>query len=49
MSLYDEFTDWIYENYSVGNGDRLITLMEDTNIQDKFLRDMDLPLETEII
>lgn len=42
------FNDWLYENYSIGNGEMLINLMENTAIQTNFLLDHDLPLDTEL-
>lgn len=46
--LQDLFNDWLYENYSIWNGTRLIELMEDGDVQSKFLSDMGLPDDAEI-
>ena len=44
----DMFNDWLYENYPIGNGHTLTRLQEDTSIQETFLRDNNLPLDTEL-
>lgn len=46
--LRDQFSEWIYDNYMVWNGDRLVLLMEDTEVQSKFLESMGLPEDTEL-
>lgn len=46
--LEDKYTAWLYENYSIGNGDMLIRLLEDMTVFDKFLSDNDLPPDTEL-
>lgn len=48
MKLGEQFNDWLYENYSIWNGDRLISLLEDGDVQSKFLSDMGLPEDTEL-
>ena len=42
------FNDWIYENYPIGNGHMLVELTENPVIQTEFLRDNDLPMDTEL-
>jgi hypothetical protein len=42
------FNDWLYENYMIGNGDTLLNLMEDGDIQSKFLDEAELPEDTEL-
>ena len=44
----DMFNDWLYANYPIGNGHMLINLMENPEIQTRFLRDHDLPMDTEL-
>lgn len=46
--LADEFNDYIYENYAVGNGDMLINIIEDGNALANFLEMKGLPPDTEI-
>ena len=42
------FIDWIYENRSIGNGDMLLEAMEDTRLQEQYIRDAGLPSDTEL-
>lgn len=42
------FNDWLYENYPIGNGHMLVELTENPVIQTEFLRDNDLPMDTEL-
>jgi hypothetical protein len=44
----DEFTKWLYENFSIGNGHRLTQLLEDEQVLLKYLSDMGLPADTEL-
>lgn len=44
----DMFNDWLYENYPIGNGHMLAELTENPAIQTEFLRDSNLPLDTEL-
>lgn len=44
----DMFNDWLYENYPIGNGHMLVELTENPEIQTEFLRDSNLPLDTEL-
>lgn len=44
----EAYSKWLYENYSIWNGDRLISLLEDGCTQEKYLRDMGLPIDSEI-
>ena len=47
QKLADKFDDWLYQNYSIGNGHRLVQLMEDTTVVARFLKDAGLPADTE--
>lgn len=47
-TVSEQFNDWLYENYSIGNGDMLLELQENTSVQEIFLLDHDLPLDTEL-
>jgi hypothetical protein len=49
LDLYSQFIHWLYANHSVGNGNTLLRLEEDPIEQERFLIDMGLPLNTEII
>lgn len=42
------FNDWLYENYFIGNGHKLVQLMEDTNVQLQFLNESGLDEDTEL-
>jgi len=42
----DGFRAWLYNNYSIGNGHTLIALEEDGDIQEAYLSEMGLPLDT---
>lgn len=42
------FTDWLYKNVPIGNGDMLIQALENTNLQSQYLRDIGLPQDTEL-
>lgn len=44
----DMFNDWLYKNYPIGNGDMLLDLLENPVIQEEFLRENNLPLDTEL-
>jgi UDP-N-acetylglucosamine pyrophosphorylase len=48
LATMEAFTEWLYANYPIGNGDMLTTLQENGSVQDRYLRDMGLPLDTEI-
>jgi hypothetical protein len=43
----EAFDKWLYENYSIWNGDRLIQLYEDGEVMNKYIKDMGLPDDTE--
>ena len=47
-ALQQQFTDYIYNNYTVGNGDQLINVLEDGEALESFLDLMGLPEDTEI-
>lgn len=42
------FTDWIYKNKPIGNGDMLIEALEDTTLQEAYIKEAGLPLDTEL-
>lgn len=42
------FIDYIYQNRSIGNGDMLLEAMEDTRLQEQYIRDAGLPSDTEL-
>ena len=42
MKYEDEFTEWLYANYQIGNGDTLIEYLEDGYTYDVFLAEMGL-------
>ena len=48
IQLADEFNDYIYANYTVGNGTMLINIIEDGTALDNFLEMKGLPPDTEI-
>ena len=48
VALQQEFTDYIYNNYTVGNGDQLINVLEDGEALESFLDLKGLPKDTEI-
>jgi hypothetical protein len=48
INLEDEFNKWLYENFTICNGDQLIGHLENPIRESQFLRDMGLPEETEI-
>lgn len=47
-SLHNKFIYWLYTNYPIGNGDRLIELEESRYAQALFLSEMGLPEDTVI-
>ena len=47
QKLANDFDDWLYENYHIGNGDTLVRLMEDMSVVARFLKDAGLPADTE--
>ena len=48
ITTAEQFDDWLYQNYSIGNGHRLVQLMEDNTVVNKFLKDAGLPADTEL-
>ncbi|HEY7867382.1 MAG TPA: hypothetical protein VIC51_15425 [Psychromonas sp.] len=42
MKYEDEFINWLYTQYNIGNGDTLIKYMEDGVSYDNFLNEMGL-------
>lgn len=42
------FIDYIYQNRSIGNGDMLLEACEDTRLQEQYIRDAGLPVDTEL-
>lgn len=47
--LRDQFVEWLFDTQSPTWDDRLVDLMEDGDMQERFLESMGLPLDTEII
>ena len=47
-ALQQEFTDYIYNNYTIGNNHQLINVLEDGEALDIFLDLKGLPPDTEI-
>ena len=47
QNISEQFNVWLYENYSIGNGHRLVQLTEDMAVVDRFLKDAGLPADTE--
>ena len=45
--IANDFDDWLYKNYHIGNGKTLVMLMEDMTVVDLFLKDAGLPADTE--
>ena len=41
--IKQDFNDWLYANYTIGNGHQLVALLEDTNVQDLFINEFGLP------
>jgi len=48
QQIYDEFVEWIYRVEDIIWDDRLADLMEDGDMQMRFLEEMGLPDDTEI-
>ena len=48
QELYNEFVEWIYRVEDIIWDDRLADLMEDGDMQSRFLEEMGLPDDTEI-
>lgn len=46
--LQKKFTEYLYDNYSIGNGTQLIAILERGEALENFLADNDLPGDTEI-
>jgi hypothetical protein len=46
--LQAQFTEYLYNNYSIGNGDQLIHILEQGDALEAFLDLMGLPEDTEI-
>jgi hypothetical protein len=42
MSYEDEYIRWLYHNYTIPNGDVLISYLEDGFTYDKFLKELGL-------
>ena len=48
MHTQEAFDKWLYENYMIWNGNRLVELYEDGTVRDKYIKDMGLPIDTEL-
>jgi hypothetical protein len=46
--LQAQFTEFLYDNYSIGNGEQLINILEQGDALEAFLDLMGLPEDTEI-
>jgi hypothetical protein len=46
--LQAQFTEYLYNNYSIGNGEQLIHILEQGDALEAFLDLMGLPEDTEI-
>lgn len=46
--LQAQFTEYLYNNYSIGNGEQLIHILEQGDALESFLDLMGLPEDTEI-
>ena len=46
--LQAQFTEYLYNNYSIGNGEQLIHILEKGDALEAFLDLMGLPEDTEI-
>ena len=46
--LQAQFTEYLYNNYSIGNGEQLINILEQGDALEGFLDLMGLPEDTEI-
>ena len=46
--LQTQFTEFLYNNYSIGNGDQLIRILEQGDALEAFLDLKGLPEDTEI-
>lgn len=46
--LQAQFTEYLYNNYSIGNGEQLIHILEQGDALEGFLDLMGLPEDTEI-
>lgn len=44
----EAFDKWLYENYSIWNGDRLLQLYEDGGVLQKYIDDMGLPQDIDL-
>ena len=47
QKLDNDFDEWLYKNYMIGNGHTLVRLMEDMTVVEIFLKDAGLPADTE--
>ena len=46
-TISDQFNEWLYKNYPIGNGHKLVQLMENSNVFEQFLKDAGLSADTE--
>lgn len=42
------FIDWVYQNRPIGNGDMLIEALENTNLQEAYIKEAGLPINVEL-
>ena len=48
LATTENFREWLYKNYPIGNGQMLVELEEDMNVLEQYLDDMNLPADTEL-
>jgi hypothetical protein len=44
----EAYTKWLYDNHVICNGDMLVNLLEDADLQVRYLREHGLPSDSEI-
>ena len=47
ITTAEQFDDWLYKNYYIGNGKGLVLLMENPKVFEDFLKYAGLPADTE--
>lgn len=49
VDVKQQYINWIHANYRIGNGKMLVERMEDMQTQLAFIKEFNLPEETELI